>query len=203
MKILILDYGMGNISSLVNAFKYLDIHDVLVSSRADDLRKSDRLILPGVGNFSTAARKALDIKLDEALSEEVLIRKKPILGVCLGMQLLGLSSTEGGSNVGLGFVSGSVDKFQTNSLRVPHVGYNQVKPHASSRLYQGLGNDPDFYFTHSYRMLSEEDIGQSLTLYGEEFIASFEIDNIAGVQFHPELSQTNGLKLLNNFIELF
>tara|TARA_Y100000588_G_C14276842_1_gene934773 strand:- start:3342 stop:3953 length:612 start_codon:yes stop_codon:yes gene_type:complete len=203
MKVAIVDYGMGNISSIISALRYLGINDIVVSHKSEELTNADKLILPGVGNFSTAAQKISDLGLEPILYEQVVINKKPILGVCLGMQILGLSSTESGDNRGLGFVNGSVDRFQANGLKVPHVGCNQVKPHHNSRLYVGLSDDPDFYFTHSFKMTSSSDIGQSETKYGDSFIASFETDNIAGVQFHPELSQTNGLKLLQNFIELF
>ncbi|MEZ8223236.1 imidazole glycerol phosphate synthase subunit HisH [Vibrio splendidus] len=203
MKIAIVDYGMGNISSMISALRYLGIDDIVVSHKAEELAKADKLILPGVGNFSTAAQKISDLGLEAILYEQVVTNKKPILGVCLGMQILGLSSTESGENRGLSFVNGSVDKFQVAGLKVPHVGCNQVIPHGESRLYIGLSDEPDFYFTHSFKMTSPSDIGQSVTRYGDNFIASFEVDNIAGVQFHPELSQTNGLKLLQNFIELF
>lgn len=116
---------------------------------------------------------------------------------------MGQSSTEDGLNTGLGLIDAIVEAFSVTELKIPHVGYNQVIPTENSRLYNGIDLQPDYYFTHSFRMQSESSIGQSNCLYGDEFIASFEIDNIAGVQFHPELSQTNGLKLLKNFIEKF
>ena len=203
MRVAIVDYGMGNISSMVSALRYIGVEDVIVSNKIEDFHEADKLILPGVGNFATAAKKIADLSLMPILHDQVIVKKKPILGVCLGMQILGLSSTESGHNFGLGFINGTIDRFQGVDLKVPHVGCNQVLPNKGSRLYVGLSGEPDFYFTHSFKMTSNADIGQSTTKYGGDFIASFEVDNIAGVQFHPELSQTNGLKLLKNFIEHF
>ena len=203
MKIAIVDYGMGNISSIVSALQYIGIDDIIISKNSDELSSADKLILPGVGNYAMAAEKIVNLKLRDILHRLVIVEKKPILGICLGMQILGLSSTESGFNEGLGFINARVDKFEATKLKIPHVGYNQVYPSSKSRLYSGLSDNPDFYFTHSFKMSSDLDIGQSITCYDDNFIASFEIENIAGVQFHPELSQTNGLKLLQNFIEHF
>lgn len=203
MKIVIVNYGMGNIRSIINSLNFIGIENIIVSDTKADIINADRLILPGVGNYSTAIRKIRESNLDEYLNETVIIKKVPILGICLGMQLMGISGTEGGLNRGLGFVDGIVDEFDRSVAKVPHIGFNQVKPMFDSRLYKGIGSNPDFYFIHSYKMLSQSLIGQSLCEYSTDFVASFEIDNIAGVQFHPELSQTNGLKLLSNFIGNF
>lgn len=203
MKLVIVDYGMGNITSIISALNFLGLDDVVVSNKSSILNGADKLILPGVGNYATAIAKIRKLKLDKHLEELVINQKKPILGICLGMQLLGCSSTESGFNDGLSLVKGVVDKFCNNELKVPHVGFNQVIPSQQSRLYAGIEGNPDFYFTHSFKMLSESSIGQSLCTYGESFIASFELENVAGVQFHPELSQKNGLHLIKNFIELF
>lgn len=203
MKLVIVDYGMGNISSIISALHFIGIQDISVSNDIDILRSADKLILPGVGNYSTAINRILELNMVNILHELVYVEKKPILGICLGMQLLGESSLEGGFHKGFGLVDGIVEKFALDNLKVPHVGFNQVKNTNKLRLYAGLPENPDFYFTHSYKMSSGSDIGQSICDYGGDFIASFEIDNIAGVQFHPELSQNNGLKLLKNFIELF
>jgi glutamine amidotransferase len=119
------------------------------------------------------------------------------------MQLMALSSDEYGISDGLGFIQANVKRFDIENLKVPHVGFNQVKFNNSSVLYNGLENLSDFYFTHSYQMQSDIDINQATCEYGNEFIVSYEAANISGVQFHPELSQTNGLKLLENFIENF
>lgn len=203
MKIVIVDYAMGNIPSIVSAIKHIGFNNILVSDSAEELESANRLILPGVGNFSQAMKIIQDKGLDDILSELVLIKKKPILGICLGMQLLGKSSTESGFNEGLGFVDGKVERFINSQIKVPHVGYNQVAINSQSRLYKSIQQNPDFYFTHSYKMNSGSEICQSLCNYSEDFVASFEVNNIAGTQFHPELSQQNGLKLLVNFIENF
>ena len=201
MKVVIVDYGMGNIMSITSTLNYIGIHDVELSSDYDILKKADKLILPGVGSFGKAMNQIKAKAIDTYLSDLVIEEKKPLLGICLGMQLLGNSSTEDGINNGLKFVSGKVTKFENSELKVPHVGFNQVVINRNSKLYSGIQNMADFYFTHSYKMTSEAQINQSICNYSGEFIASFEIGNIAGVQFHPELSQSNGIKLLKNFIQ--
>ncbi len=203
MKIVIVDYGMGNIRSIVSTLNYLNVSDILVSDKLIDFEKADRIILPGVGNFGNAIKHITSKNIDNFLSKVVLEQKKPILGICLGMQLLGLSSSENGNNRGLSFVNGVVTKFDNKLVKVPHVGFNQVNINSKSKLFKGIKDCADFYFTHSYRMLSEQHINQSTCNYQGNFIAGFEIDNICGVQFHPELSQNNGLRLLRNFIENF
>lgn len=206
MKIVIVDYGMGNIRSIVSTLKYLGVDQVEVSATYEELKSADKLILPGVGSFGKAMSLIEERSVDKYLQELALEQKKPLLGICLGMQLLGLSSTEDtndGQRKGLGLIPGVIRKFDSNGLKVPHVGFNQVAAHKDARLYEGLPGNADFYFTHSFKMNTEEDINQSMCTYGEEFVASYERDNIAGTQFHPELSQSNGLKLLRNFIEKF
>ncbi|EKO3975215.1 imidazole glycerol phosphate synthase subunit HisH [Vibrio fluvialis] len=203
MKLVIVDYGMGNLKSVTSAIRYLGYNDILLSNDFSVLKSADKLILPGVGNYAMAMNRINELNLASCIRQLVLDEEKPILGICLGMQLMGHSSTEGGFNLGLGLIDGVVEEFTSKDLKIPHVGYNQVKPHAGSRLYSGIYPEPDYYFTHSFRMSSSSDIGQTICNYGEEFIASFEMNNIAGVQFHPELSQTNGLQLLKNFLELF
>ena len=201
MKIVIVDYGMGNIRSIVSTLTYIGVDEVIVSSDQETLKNSDKIILPGVGSFGKAMREIKEKKLDLYLKDIVVKNNKPILGICLGMQLLGKSSTEDGNNPGLGFIEGDVVRFNNDKVKVPHVGFNQVKINNSLKLYQGFSSSADFYFTHSYKMTSTHTIKQCMCDYGGDFIASFELNNIAGVQFHPELSQYNGLKLLKNFIE--
>lgn len=203
MKLVIVDYGMGNLKSVTSALRYLGYDDISLSNDFSVLQSADKLILPGVGNYARAMSKINELDLTSCIRKLVLDDKKPILGICLGMQLMGHSSTESGFNSGLGLIDGVVESFVSTELKIPHVGYNQVRPCKGSRLYSGIHPEPDYYFTHSFRMCSKADIGKTICDYGEEFVASFEIDNIAGVQFHPELSQTNGLQLLKNFIERF
>jgi glutamine amidotransferase len=141
--------------------------------------------------------------VDKELAELILNKKTPILGICLGMQLFGNSNTESGFIEVLGFINGKVESFTDKSTKILHVGYNQVRPNLNSRLYISIKSNPDYYFTHSYRMTSECDIDQATCSYSEEFVARFEKDNIAGARFHPELIHKNGLKLLKQCIENF
>ena len=203
MKITIVDYGMGNINSIIGALKYFKIDEITVSNSLLEIASADKLILPGVGSFSMAMNNIKKLNIDTYLRDSVLVDKKPILGICLGMQLMGDSSTEDSYSDGLGFIKGAVSKFSESSLKIPHMGFNQVNINNNSKLFKGLNNLSDFYFVHSFRMASDTNINQSTCTYNGEFIASYEQDNIAGVQFHPELSQTNGLKLLSNFITSF
>ena len=203
MKIVIIDYGMGNIKSITSALKYLGVAEIVLSHDSLEIETADKIILPGVGSFSEAMQNIKKFKLDKILKKVVIEDKKPILGICLGMQLMATSSTEDGLNEGLNFFSADVRKFDIVDLKVPHVGFNQVQSNENTRLYSGLESLSDFYFTHSFYMQSSSDINESICNYGLNFIASYELDNIAGVQFHPELSQTNGLKLLDNFIKNF
>jgi glutamine amidotransferase len=203
MKITIVDYGMGNIKSIIGALKYLEVEEITVSNNLSELVSADKLILPGVGSFAMAMSNIKKLNIDKYLRETVIVDKKPILGICLGMQLMGDSSTEDSYSYGLGFIKGTVSKFSKSSLKVPHMGFNQVEIKRNSKLFKGLNNMSDFYFVHSFRMTSDANINQSECTYNDKFIASYEHDNIAGVQFHPELSQTNGLKLLSNFITYF
>jgi imidazole glycerol-phosphate synthase subunit HisH len=203
MKIAIVDYGMGNIRSIVSALKYIDVQNIIVSSNNQELKQADKIILPGVGSFGKAMQLIQNKNLDSILNELVVQRQKPVLGICLGMQLLGMFSDEDGFNQGLGFIDGNTDIFDSNNVTVPHVGCNQVIVGNLSRLYQGMGDILDFYFVHSHKMITNSDIGQSMCDYDKGFIASFEKDNIVGTQFHPELSQKNGLNVLRNFVELF
>lgn len=204
MRIVIVDYGMGNIRSIASTLRYLGIEDVVLSDDYETLNSGDKIILPGVGSFGKAIAEIKKKKIDQYLNQIVVERRKPLLGICLGMQLLGKSSSEDGLNEGLGFVDGIVEKFDNSQVKVPHVGFNQVKVNNKLRLYRGFNEElSDFYFTHSYRMISEAAIRQSYCNYQENFVASFEVGNMAGTQFHPELSQSNGLKLLENFIDLF
>jgi len=200
MKITIIDYGMGNVKSIIGALKYLKVEEIKVSNKSEDIYSSDKLILPGVGSFPVAMKNIRDLGLENHLKEAIQVKKIPVLGICLGMQLLGNSSLEGGFSKGLSFVEGEVEKMSNSTFKVPHIGFNQVNSYGESTLYKGLNNLSDFYFVHSFKMQSKNNICQSTCFYDGNFIASFEVNNIFGVQFHPELSQKNGLTLLENFI---
>ncbi|MBT5400246.1 imidazole glycerol phosphate synthase subunit HisH [bacterium] len=203
MKLVIVDYGMGNIKSIIGALKYLKVREIIVSNNSHEILSADKLILPGVGSFSVAMHNIKELRIDKCLKDAVLVDNKPILGICLGMQLMGESSTEGLYTDGLGFIKGMVSKFSAPDLKIPHVGFNQVSINKNTRLFKNINDLSDFYFVHSFKMSSSANISQSLCTYDNEFIAAYEKGNIAGVQFHPELSQINGLKLLDNFIKYF
>uniref|UniRef100_UPI00404763C2 imidazole glycerol phosphate synthase subunit HisH n=1 Tax=Algoriphagus sp. TaxID=1872435 RepID=UPI00404763C2 len=202
MRIVIVNYGMGNIKSITSTLNFLGVEEVLVSNNYPVLKNADKLILPGVGSFSKAMSKIIENRIDDQLHELVMIKKKPLLGICLGMQLLCNSSTEDGFNNGLSFINANVTKFDCQNIKIPHVGFNQVEKDDNSILFKNICNGSDFYFTHSYKVTSNEHLNQSICHYGQNFISSFEFENIFGTQFHPELSQNNGLKLLKNFITL-
>lgn len=204
MKVVIVDYGMGNLKSICGALKYVGVNDIVISSCQEDIQIADKLILPGVGSFSKAMNNICERKLDVCLKEVVLQHKKPILGICLGMQLMSQSSNEDGKTEGLCFVKGHISRFN-EGVKIPHVGFNQVAVKNQLKLYQNMHGNMDFYFTHSFRMHNDAtDSNQCSCHYGNEsFVASYEMGNIAGVQFHPELSQKNGLKLIKNFIDKF
>ena len=204
-QIVIINYGMGNIRSVFNAFSYLG-YIPNVSSSIKDIVRADALILPGVGSFRVAMKHLTQNGMDEAIKDAVQVHQKQILGICLGFQLLSESSTEDGQTAGLNIMGGHITKFDAtkySGLKVPHVGFNTVKAHHQSVLYRGLGDENEFYFVHSFCMKNHS-INQSNLAYcnyGETFVASYECNNVFATQFHPEKSQANGLKLLLNFIE--
>ena len=201
--ITVIDYGMGNLRSVMSALQYLGCSPV-ISSDPSELVAADTLLLPGVGSFHKAMISLKQLGLDEAIIEAVQIKGSKILGICLGMQLMGTSSSEGGDTIGLGLISTAVDKFIPNEMgfnKIPHIGFDRVSSQPDARLFQGLTNAADFYFVHSYRMLPTGLNGMVATCnYGIDFLAAYEKDNIFATQFHPEKSQTNGLILLKNFL---
>jgi len=193
---------MGNIYSIQSALNFLGQKSEY-SDCPKDILNADKIILPGVGSFRKAMQNIKFKKLEEPITVAVQSKGIPILGICLGMQLLGNSSTEDGYTPGLSLFEGTVEKFKTNSnLKIPHIGYNEVIPSKDSILFKNLDEVSDFYFVHSYRMLSSITDKISTCIYGEEFIAAFEHNNVFGTQFHPEKSQANGLILLKNFLSI-
>jgi len=201
-KVALIEYGMGNLYSVTRALEYVNAEVVSTSSK-DEIAACDCIVLPGVGAFNQAMERLASLGLDEILRNECLVKSKPILGICLGMQLLCASGIEGGKTAGLSFVPGDVVNFEFKSgpiLKIPHVGFNSVFTVENSVLYAGLPKSVDFYFMHSYRVVSNEISRVGYCQYGDNFIASFEKDNIFGTQFHPEKSQKNGLMVLSNFL---
>jgi glutamine amidotransferase len=201
MKITIVNYGLGNLWSVRNALEYLDA-DVEISSDPAVVSKADCLILPGVGSFGAGMSNIVSKNLKFAMDEAVLHRCVPVLGICLGMQLLADGSEEAHCVPGLGWIPGKVVRLRGDALRLPHMGFNSVSPvSSSSSLFENTHSSSDFYFVHSYCFSPEEKAHYLATSnYGAEFVSAVKRANIVGVQFHPETSQSNGLQFLSNFI---
>lgn len=202
--VVVVDYGMGNLWSVRSALCRLNVQPILTGDPAI-VSAADTLILPGVGSFRKAMVALKTSGLADALSEAVLNKRRKILGICLGMQLLAQTGTEDGISNGLGFIETRVDRFSTNEvnlLKVPHIGFNQVIPTGQSQLFRELPSLLNFYFVHSYRIIPANLPGyKSICNYGVDFLAAYEYENIYATQFHPEKSQSNGLKLLYNFLK--
>lgn len=204
--IVIVDYGVGNLGSIQNMLKKIGA-PVTISRDFSEIRKAKKLILPGVGAFDTAAKKLAECDLIPVLNECVFNSKIPILGLCVGFQLMTACSQEG-SLPGLGWFQAKTVKFKIPNeqpqFKVPHMGWNTIIPNQESRLLHGFENDSRFYFVHSYHVESEDSASISAqTKYGYPFVSAMEKGNIAGVQFHPEKSHRFGMKLFKNFVESF
>jgi len=198
----IVDWRMGNIGSVVNALEYIGCHARLTCNK-DELRKSDGIILPGVGAFENAMENLKALDLIRFLAEQVIEKKKPFLGICLGMQVLGVHSEENGFHKGLGWLGGPVKRLTVQKgLRLPHMGWNDVRVKEQTPLFEGMSGDRNFYFVHSYHLICDPTYVVATCCYGEEFSAVVQKDNIVGTQFHPERSHTNGLQFLRNFVQL-
>lgn len=195
---------MGNIGSIVNAILYLGYRPI-ISNDANQINKADSLLLPGVGSFRKAMVMLQKTGIDQAILEAVQVKKRKILGICLGMQLLGAYSFEDGYTPGLNLIAAPVERFpeQAGGQKVPHVGFNTAIIAQNSCLFKGLSDTADFYFVHSYRMISNELIGKmTVCHHGGPFLAAYEQDNLYATQFHPEKSQSNGLVLMKNFLDM-
>lgn len=203
--IAIINYGSGNIQAIGNIYHQLNIPFVVVE-QPDDLKKATKIILPGVGAFDQAITELEKSGLRQALDDQILNIRKPILGICVGMQLLAKSSEEGVLK-GLGWIDGSVRKFDharfTQSTHLPHMGWNDVEPAKDNQLFNGVEQGARYYFLHSYYFSCnrQEDI-LAITDYGGPFASAVHSGNIYGVQFHPEKSHQAGIQLLKNFSAL-
>ncbi len=201
-RILIIDYGMGNLGSIANMLKRIGA-DAIISGNPDEIEKADKLILPGVGAFDNGMKNLKERGLLDLLNKKVLSEKIPILGICLGIQLFTKKSEEGNLN-GLAWLDAETVKFKFDEsdigLKIPHMGWNNVETMKDSSLFRGLENENKFYFVHSYHVACADrtDILSS-TEYGVKFTSSILKENIAGVQFHPEKSHKFGMRLLENF----
>jgi glutamine amidotransferase len=199
----VVDYGMGNLTSVRHALEYLGA-EVDVSSRPADLDRVGHAILPGVGSFRAAMHNLGETGWVDAIRRYAADGERQLLGICLGMQLLGASSPEDGTTAGLGLVDGIVERFPddpSGRLRVPHVGFARVRPGRGSRLLPEADGPADFYFVHSYRIPADRCSGVlGLAHHGSDFVAMVEHGCVAGTQFHPEKSQSSGLALLSRWL---
>ena len=198
----VVDYGLGNLRSVAGAIERLGRQPVITSDPAE-LERAERLILPGVGAFGDGMRNLHERGLVEPLSQLVLEDGKPILGICLGAQLMAKGSEELGGHEGLGWIDASVVRLEPNdpSLRVPHVGWNELRQTAESVLFGGVPDRSLFYYVHSFHIATRDaSIVRGTCPYGGPLTAVFEYGNVFGTQFHPEKSQLHGLTLLGNFL---
>lgn len=203
-KILVLDYGMGNLLSVKKKLSRLQVN-AIVSADPKDILQADKIILPGVGHFEKAMENLKSLNLLDPLNEAVLIKQKPILGICLGMQLMSKFSEEGNAD-GLSWFDAHVVKFNIQDklkFKIPHTGWNSIAKTKNSRLMEGIDDAAEFYFVHSYHMIADDpqDILNE-TSYEYKFTSAIEKNNIFGVQYHPEKSHDIGEVLFKNFIQL-
>jgi len=200
-KVCILDYGSGNVGSVFNLLKHLKIN-VVVSNDKEIIENCTHLILPGVGSFGSAMEKIASHLPLEHLENEVIRKKKPFLGICVGMQVLANYGLEFGRHSGLGWIDGVVDLIQSGDNPLPHIGWNNVDSTQESKLMDGLQNINDFYFVNSYCFKAKDKANVlAETEYHKKFISVIGKENILGVQFHPEKSQGAGQKIIKNFLE--
>ena len=207
-KIVVVDYGMGNIHSVVKKIKYLG-GDVFVSSDSDEILNADKIILAGVGHHRQAMNNLRKFKLINVLHKVALVQKKPVLGICLGMQLMALKGEEGGSD-GLGWINADVKRIRvkdTVKYKVPHMGWNEVTFAGDETdrnpMFKGIPQGSHFYFVHSYRCVPDQKAEVAATAnYGVEICAAVARGNVVGTQFHPEKSGEVGLQIYKNFLDL-
>lgn len=199
--VLVIDYGVGNHRSVCNALERLG-YTYMVSSNEKDIKNASVFILPGVGAFKEAMHNLEQRDMIKTLREEVIQKSKPLLGICLGMQVLAEDSFEGGLTAGLGFIPGHVVPIPAEKgVRVPHVGWNDCAVQKTDPLFSTMSAGARFYFDHSYYFATDEQYKAATVRYGNEITAAVQYNNIFGVQFHPEKSQTSGLRLLRAFME--
>jgi len=197
----IINYGMGNIRSVQKAFERIKAEVVIIDNPID-ISRFEKLVLPGVGHFEQGMQNLKENGFEDAIREAVLVRKIPIIGICLGMQLLTCFSEEG-SVKGLGIVQGEAKRFTSGKLKIPHMGWNSLKLIKSSTTFPQLAAEEMVYFVHSYYVICHNRADSLYqTSYGIDFDAAFEHENVIGFQFHPEKSHKTGLKLLEKFSKM-
>ena len=208
MKVTIVDYNSGNISSVINSFKKVanDKVNIEVTSALDKIKSSDKVVLPGQGSFKSCVDALNKINgLKDTLDEFAITKKKPLLGICVGLQMFADIGYEETETKGLGWISGKVSKIdnQNGKFKLPHIGWNQINIVKDSKIFQNIENNSHMYFVHSYEFVPDDkNVISATTDYSSNIVCSVEKENIFGTQFHPEKSDKIGLKIINNFINL-
>ena len=208
MKVTIVDYNSGNISSVINSFKEVakDKVNIEVTADLNKIKSSDKVVLPGQGSFKSCVDALNKINgLTEALHEFAMNNKKPLLGICVGLQMFADIGYEETETKGLGWISGKVSKIdnQNGKYKLPHIGWNQINIVKQSKIFENIENNSHMYFVHSYEFLPEDkNVISATTDYSSDIVCAVEKENIFGTQFHPEKSDKLGLKIIDNFINI-
>ena len=208
MKVTIVDYSSGNISSVVNSFKEVGQNKakIEVTSDLEKIKASDKIVLPGQGSFKSCVDALNKISgLNDTLNEFVTVNKKPLLGICVGLQMFADVGYEETETKGLGWISGKVSKIdnQNGKYKLPHIGWNQINILKDSKIFQNIEDNSHMYFVHSYEFIPKDNrVISATTDYSTKVVCSVEKENLFGTQFHPEKSDKTGLKVINNFINL-
>jgi len=208
MKVTIVDYKSGNISSVINSFKEVakDKVNIEVTSDLNKIKSSDKVVLPGQGSFKSCVDALNNIEgLVDSLNEFAISSKKPLLGICVGLQMFADIGSEETETKGLGWISGKVSKIdnQNGKYKLPHIGWNQINIVKESKIFKDIENNSHMYFVHSYEFIPEDkSVISSTTNYSTNIVCSVEKNNIIGTQFHPEKSDKTGLQIIQNFINL-
>lgn len=197
----ILDYGIGNLGSIANMFKKVGVEAKIIKSE-QELEAADKILLPGVGSFDRAMQNLKAKNLIEPLNRKALTEKVPVLGICLGMQLL-TNGSEEGTEQGFGWIDAEVKRFPKGKLKVPHMGWNRVQIKQQHPIFKDMYEEPRFYFVHSYYCQSSNDSNiLTTTNFGVDFVSSIVSENIIGMQYHPEKSHKFGMRVFENFAKL-
>ncbi len=208
MNVIIVDYNSGNISSVINSFKEVakDKVNIGVTSDLNKIKSSDKVVLPGQGSFKSCVNALNKIDgLSNTLNEFAISLKKPLLGICVGLQMFADIGYEETETKGLGWISGKVSKInnQNGKYKLPHIGWNQIKLIKDSKIFKDIENNSHMYFVHSYEFIPDDkDVISATTEYSSNIVCSIEKENIFGTQFHPEKSDKIGLKIIKNFLDL-
>ena len=208
MKVTIVDYNSGNISSVINSFKEVakDKVNIEVTADLNKIKSSDKVVLPGQGSFKSCVDALNKINgLKEALNEFTINNKKPLLGICVGLQMFADIGYEETETKGLGWISGKVTKIdnQNGKYKLPHIGWNQINIVKQSKIFENIENNSHMYFVHSFEFIpNDKNVISATTDYSSNIVCSVEKENIFGTQFHPEKSDKSGLKIIDNFISL-